>query len=101
MKGEEDMTSDQAKAFIAAVLGSPKTRASCEGVIGFDCLPEMGDFDSNDRDRLDRCERMLLHVEDCAQVLIATLKDRPVQKEIPGTESEKTGKGRRRKAAGE
>lgn len=106
-KGDDGMgmTMDQAKAFFAACLKSATVRASCEAVLGYNKLPEIDYYDSNEAALIDRWEELLLHVEACSQVLIAGLEGRPRQKELPlepgngAGEKPKAEKPRRRRKA--
>jgi hypothetical protein len=79
-------TRDQSLAFIEALNKSPKVHAHLEAALGWDCVPETKDFDSQDAEELERCEDLLEYLKTVRDCLYATLKERPRQKTLEGLE---------------
>lgn len=93
------LTVDQAKAFFSACIGSPKVKANLEGALGHGHVPPIDLLDSSDSDTLDKLEQLALQVHECAEVLIACVRDRPRQGELELDGEGKTKKGRRKATA--
>lgn len=84
------MTADQARALVAQILR--KNKEALEVLIGDGELPAPEDFDCQVPEKLDRCEKALLQVEEATGCLLAIVRQRlhdtPRQGEIDFGEGE-------------
>ena len=80
---------DKALAFQATLLGASKVMVHFEGAMGFGNVPaKPTDFDSKNKDKLERCESLLTYQIECCQVLLEAVRKQP-REEPKAAETEK------------